>query len=413
MNVGARCCYTPAPIPLLAVNPADANGGLLMQTSHPSEKDQDSLPPPAAAQKASGIPKHILLYGGACALLACQNSSYTLVRRFGHGVLKEEASSQSILAVGEMLKGVFCLYMVLRDMRVRSAKSEEEAELDTREEPNGLSAVTRRLTLTSAPMAVPALIFLAMNLLSFVSLRRISASAFTLIQQSKLIFTAVLSRILLGKTLSYVRWRALGTLLCAVLIICYETRPLPPPTCAPAGASGGERSVSSAGRGLSVGTPPPGPSTDEELTHLASSQRAADYVVGVTAVGLEAALSGFSNVYFERVLKSTSLSLWERNVQLAGYSLLIYVPMALSVHPNLLHGWSALTWITAFLGALGGILIGLVINYMDSISKNLALSVAIVLTACLDHALFSGPMNLPIIASATIVITSIGSYSAG
>lgn len=65
------------------------------------------------------------------------------------------------------------------------------------------------------------------------------------------------------------------------------------------------------------------------------------------------------------------------------------------------------------MGALGGILIGLVINYMDSISKNLALSVAIVLTAGLDHACFDGPMNLPIIASGSIVILSILSYSNG
>ena len=64
-------------------------------------------------------------------------------------------------------------------------------------------------------------------------------------------------------------------------------------------------------------------------------------------------------------------------------------------------------------GALGGILIGLVINYMDSISKNLALTVTIVLTAVLDHALFDGPMNLPIIAAAGIVIISIATYSSG
>ena len=114
---------------------------------------------------------------------------------------------------------------------------------------------------------------------------------------------------------------------------------------------------------------------------------------------------------FERVLKSTSLTLWERNVQLASYSLLIYVPMALSVHPSLLHGWSMLTWLTASLGALGGILIGLVISYMDSISKNLALSAAIVLTAALDHAWFDGPMTLNIVASAGIVVLSISSYS--
>jgi UDP-sugar transporter A1/2/3 len=110
----------------------------------------------------------------------------------------------------------------------------------------------------------------------------------------------VLSRLLLDKKLSEVRWRALGTLLFAVLIICYETKPPPKPDmCADSAAVGA------------------GAAADErqESEALAAAARAADYAVGVAAVSLEAALSGFSNVYFERVLKSTSLSLWERNVQ--------------------------------------------------------------------------------------------------
>ena len=82
-------------------------------------------------------------------------------------------------------------------------------------------------------------------------------------------------------------------------------------------------------------------------------------------------------------------------------------------HPYLFYGWSSLTWLVAFLGALGGVLIGLVISYMDSVAKNLALSCAIVLTALLDHLCFNGPMTLPIVASACIVILSILNYSAG
>ena len=43
-----------------------------------------------------------------------------------------------------------------------------------------------------------------------------------------------------------------------------------------------------------------------------------------------------------QVLKSTPLSLWERNVQLAAYSLLIYLPSAVAAAGvNILHGWSA------------------------------------------------------------------------
>ena len=224
---------------------ASEDGGRDHRATPDYLKGEEASPDEAAGKKAEAaklaapsvvLPKSYLVYGGICALLAVQNSSYTLIRRFGHGVLKEEATSQSILAVGELMKLAFCLYQVLRALPAAKASSkgffpEEEAAEPAREDPVGASAVAKRLALTSAPMAVPAIIFLAMNLLSFVALRRISASAFTLIQQSKLIATAVLSRLLLGKQLSEVRWRALCTLLFAVLIICYETRPSPPVVC--------------------------------------------------------------------------------------------------------------------------------------------------------------------------------------
>ena len=74
---------------------------------------------------------------------------------------------------------------------------------------------------------------------------------------------------------------------------------------------------------------------------------------------------------------------------------------------------SALTWVTATLGALGGVLIGLTLSYCDSVVKNLALSCAIILTALLDNLLFSGPLNLPIAASAAIILASIVNYSEG
>ena len=63
-----------------------------------------------------------MLTGGCCVLLTLQNSSYTLLRRYSSGVLHEQASSQSILAVGEILKGVFCGVMVSRGLQNRNDK---------------------------------------------------------------------------------------------------------------------------------------------------------------------------------------------------------------------------------------------------------------------------------------------------
>jgi len=333
----------------------------------PQSPDPGILRPLAFLQR---IPSSVLLGAGICAMLSVQNSAYTLLRRYSSGVLREPASSQSILAVGEILKLMFSISMIARE---QSASVKATGRLQW------LAQSSYRLLFSSAEMAVPALIFLAMNLLSFVSLHRISASAFTLIQQSKLIFTAVLSRLLLNKVLSLQRWRALLSLLFAVLTICHQTSPMRKPACGPSGEQ------------------------PHELR---------EYVVGVAAVALEALLSGLSNVYFEKVLKSTSLTLWERNVQLAGYSLLIYVPMAFSENPHQpLHGWSPLTWLVATLGALGGILIGLVLKYCDSIIKNLALSTAIITTAVIDFTAFDGPMNLPIVAAAGSIVIAIVNYT--
>ncbi|EOD05671.1 hypothetical protein EMIHUDRAFT_107320 [Emiliania huxleyi CCMP1516] len=318
-------------------------------------------------------------HAGVCCLLSVQNSSYVLLRRYSSGVLHEEASAQSILAVGEVLKLCFSWLMILRE----SPDDPGEARLhdSAKRGPRWFAETSLKLVRTSAKMA------------------------------TKILFTAVLSRLLLQRLLSLARWRAILTLFLSVLIICHQTQPqaacAPPPRETLATA---EHMQQAADMREAMAGEGGGPT--ERAWH--------DYVVGVSAVTLEAMLSGLSNVYFERVLKSTALSLWERNVQLAGYSLLIYVPMAQHAHPgdgmprgcrDMLHGWSGVTVVVACLGALGGILIGLVLKYCDSIIKNLALSTAIITTATLDHFVFHGPMNLPIIAAAGSVLISIINYT--
>jgi len=361
------------------------------------KEDEQPVPHTESEMLFGILPKDAFLYVGVCACLCVQNTSYTLARRYVAGVIKDEATSQSILAAGEVMKFVFCFYMMFKtydEKRQGKDESADEAEI------TDSNAMLRRLVEKSLPMAVPAGIFLAMNLLSFIALRRISASAFTLIQQSKIIATAILCRWFLDRKISPTKWRALGTLLGAVLVICHQTHPdtLKTPNCDTADGAHGAES---------------GPGTESAAAHVNVAADYADYMIGVVATIVECILSGMSNVYFEKVLKTTSLSVWERNVQLAGWSILIYFPMAIHASPswNPLYGWSGFTCVVSVLGALGGVLVALVINYCDSISKNLAVSAAIILTALLDYQWFDGPMNLPIIAAAGIVILSILNYT--
>jgi solute carrier family 35 (UDP-sugar transporter), member A1/2/3 len=59
-----------------------------------------------------------------------------------------------------------------------------------------------------------------------------------------------------------------------------------------------------------------------------------DYLVGIMFATIQTLLSGFGAIFFEKVLKSKSgagledLSVWDRNIQLALYSILIYLPAA-------------------------------------------------------------------------------------
>ena len=59
-------------------------------------------------------------------------------------------------------------------------------------------------------LQVPAVIYLCMNVLGFVSLNRIDAGTFAVIQQTKIFFTAFFQRIFLARVLSQVRPRQLS-----------------------------------------------------------------------------------------------------------------------------------------------------------------------------------------------------------
>ena len=296
--------------------------------------------------------------------LCLQYSTYALLRRYATGILKEEWSIASVLGMGEFIKFSIALFAI----STRPGASEApEGTLDVR---------LRHLLLTSSPMAVPAVLYLAMNMLGFVSLRRVDAGTFAVVQQSKVFFTALFARVLLGRSLSVPKWCTLTILVLGVTLISLLSQP--------GAAACGPLTTSSVPADLS----------------------ASAYTIGLLAVGTDSALSGYATVYFERVLKTTVLTVWDRNLQLAFWSMLIYAPWAAWEHPNPLHGWSLVTLLLALLGAVGGILVALVIKHADGIAKNLATASSIVLTTAAGHVLFNGPMSGAIVVGSLIVIVA-------
>lgn len=299
-------------------------------------------------------------------ILCLQNSIYTVLRRYSQGILKEKYSKHEVLLVGEFVKLVFSACVISTDL------------------PKGRNLLghLKYLAWKSSKMFILALLYGTMNILSFVALKFISASTFTILAQCKIFTTAAFSALMLRRQYSWAKWRALTQLMLGVLLFSA------PVLEDPADASAIDKKTSS--RALAL--------------------------FGTAMVLLEVTLSGFSSIYFEKAIKtdSESFNIWERNFQLALGSFPIYLGFIWwngGGEEGIGGGWSYVALFLSFLGAAGGLLVALSIKYTDSIMKTLAVTGSIVLSSILDHVLLSGPMNMVMIIAAAQVVLSICNYT--
>merc|ERR1712054_39609 len=108
---------------------------------------------------------------------------------------------------------------------------------------------------------------------------------------------------------------------------------------------------------------------------------------GVVAVLTACLMSGLAGVYFEKLLKGSTVSLWARKLQLAIYSIIIGVMGLYGERPDFsfrtdfFHGYTTAVWMSILNNAFGGLLVAVVIKYADVILKNFSASMSIVLTA--------------------------------
>jgi len=253
-----------------------------------------------------------------------------------------------------------------------------------------LAAVRRCLLRVgdTAKMAVPALCYLLQNRLLFVSLSRLSATSHQLWSQSKTLFTALFFVRLLGQRLEPAQWLALLLLSLGVCTVQL---------------------------GEAAGSAPP----------------AGGSLLGVAAVLSSSLLSGFANIYFEKVLKeaapppgaSTSApppppppSLWMRNVQLGLFSipqaaLLLLADRSAIVARGPLQGFSPLVWAVVASTAFGGLLVAAVVKHADNIVKMYAAACAIVLTCAVTSIVTASPPSALFLSGMALVLGSLLLYN--
>uniref|UniRef100_A0A8K9V1A4 Solute carrier family 35 member 2 n=1 Tax=Oncorhynchus mykiss TaxID=8022 RepID=A0A8K9V1A4_ONCMY len=134
-------------------------------------------------------------------------------------------------------------------------------------------------------LAVPALIYTLQNNLQYVAISNLPAATFQVTYQLKILTTALFSVLMLRKSLSRIQWLSLLLLFAGVAIVQLEQE-----------------------------------GKQKETTVTGPSQ---NYAKGLVAVIVSCLSSGFAGVYFEKILKGSSASVWMRNIQLGIFGTLL------------------------------------------------------------------------------------------
>ena len=151
--------------------------------------------------------------------------------------------------------------------------------------------------------------------------------------------------------------------------------------------------------------------------------------LGIGAVLIMVTVSGFSAVYFEGMLKKTGekITIWERNFQLALYSIIFLLAVVSSENlnsesnsiffssspsfPTFFQGWTINTILIATIQAGGGLLVAATLKYADAVLKTLATAGSIALSAVLGFMCLGGVLDIFVSLGCLSTILAIFNYT--
>ena len=231
-------------------------------------------------------------------------------------------------------------------------------------------------------IGVPAALYALQNNLTFVGVANLPATVYQIVAQVKVLTTALFSVVLLGRSISGFKWVSLLILMLGVAIV----------QVGPALAAGAK-------------------------TSAASSAEAGDPVLGFVAILLAATISGFAGVFLEKLLKDPSVTIWQRNVQLAFFGVISASLMCVASDlPKLrelgfFHGYSPLVAAVVVNHALGGLVVALVVKYADNLVKGFAVSLSIILCATIFVVFYGNAVTVFLLGGGFLVLLSSWMYS--
>ncbi|XP_029911269.1 UDP-galactose translocator isoform X1 [Myripristis murdjan] len=302
------------------------------------------------------------------AVLVVQNASLILSIRYVRTLPGDRFYTTSAVVMAEILKVLTCLLIILLQKRC-NVKETLFFLLDS-------IVFQYKDTLK---LAVPSLIYTLQNNLQYVAISNLPAATFQVTYQLKILTTALFSVLMLRKSLSRVQWVSLLLLFAGVAVVQVQQE------------GNKEASVSNSAN--------------------------QNYMVGLVAVVISCLSSGFAGVYFEKILKGSSASVWVRNVQLGVFGTALgtlglwWNDGAAIAERGFLFGYTPMVWCVIFNQAFGGLLVAVVVKYADNILKGFATSFSIIVSTIMSIYLFAFHVDLLFTAGAGLVIGAVYMYS--
>lgn len=257
-------------------------------------------------------------------------------------------------------------------------------------------------------MGFPAALYTLANSLQYIGISNLDAATFHVTYQFKIFVTAVLSVMLLRRTISGRQWLSLILLMVGVAIVSlphgsseslaasHHSRVYVPRSSNPLrehfrmaepGSHLKKRSATYEGI---------------EEDELALDTPGMDASLGLLAVLGVCISSGLAGVYFEKVIKDSpkNQSLWIRNVQLATYSLfpaffigIIFLDGETVAKNGFFAGYNWVVVLSIAIQSFGGVVAAFCIFYADNISKNFAISISMVISSLASFLFFDFTMT--------------------
>lgn len=307
-----------------------------------------------AATQTQGSNARILFFS---ILLALQYGAQPLIsKRF---ISREVIVTSSVLAC-EAAKVIFAVFFMAKEGSLRRTYKEW--------------TLVGALTASGLPAAIYAL----QNSLLQISYKNLDSLTFSMLNQTKIFFTAFFTYLMLRQKQSVQQIGALFLLLVAAVLL-------------------------SVGEGSSKGST--GGNADQILFY------------GIIPVLVASVLSGLASslCQWASQVKKHSSYLMTIEMSIVGCICLLASTLkspdgeAMRQH-GFFYGWTPITWIPVISNALGGILVGLITSYAGGVRKGFVIVSALLVTALLQFIFEGKPPSLYCLVALPLVVSSISIY---